>query len=84
MDWNKAAARLRKIADKHKREGTRDFADEPDMIKMYADDAKDLYRIAALLEKGRINGAVVRAQDLDTACRDLIPARIYDALYAAY
>jgi hypothetical protein len=81
MDWNKASARLRKIADKHVREGQREFSDDAEMLEMYDADAHDLRRIANLLDRQAIRQARGKVGLLDTAVRDLIPPRIYDALY---
>jgi hypothetical protein len=76
------AADLRRATDKYVANGQESFKDDASMIKMYDDDAKDLYAIAALIDAGSFVEALSKSQRLDTVVRETIPDNVWDWLHS--
>lgn len=74
-----AAAQVRKAARRSIRElaaNERAFNDD-DVRSLTFDDANDLFKLAALVEAGKLAAAEKMHDRLDTAVRDLVPASVY-------
>jgi hypothetical protein len=50
------------------------------MMAMYAADARDMFRIAEMMQDGNMSAAGKKAWDMDTAARDEIPEEVYEYL----
>ena len=50
------------------------------MMAMYAGDARDMFKIAELMQDGNMSAAGKKAWDMDTAARDEIPDKVYEFL----
>ncbi|MEM6750744.1 MAG: hypothetical protein AAF612_09765 [Planctomycetota bacterium] len=63
-------------------ESTRKFLYEDSrdlgLAAMHAKDAADLQRVVALLRVGEFRAATLSMRELDSACRDLLPRRLYE------
>jgi len=71
---------MRGFAAKYRAEGLRIWKGEEDMLEMILGDAKDYRKIAQLLRHNKISDAANLAGGLDTAAREEIPARVWDAI----
>jgi hypothetical protein len=54
--------------------------DDPGMMSMYAGDAEDMFKIAAIMKDGDHPAAWSKARNMDTAARDEIPDEVYKFL----
>lgn len=80
MDNLTAANRIRKAARKETRElvaNERAFNDDDVRALTFAD-VNDLFKLAALVEAGKLERAGKMHDRMDTAVRDLVPAAVYD------
>lgn len=53
---------------------------DPGMMSMYAADARDMFKIAELMQDGNMSAAGKIAWGMDTAARDEIPDEVYEYL----
>ncbi len=53
---------------------------EAGMMAMYAADARDMFRIAKIMQDGDYPAAYEKARNMDTAARDEIPDKVYEFL----
>lgn len=51
------------------------------MMAMYAADARDMFKIAELMQDGNYGAALRKARVMDTAARDEIPDKVYEFLW---
>jgi hypothetical protein len=56
---------------------------DPQMLRMFAADRKDLRRVLSLYRKGKWQEAYAHARHMDTAARELIVERIWDDIQSA-
>jgi hypothetical protein len=52
----------------------------PGMMSMYAGDARDMFKIAELMQDSNYAAAYKKAYSMDTAARDEIPSEVYKFL----
>ena len=75
-----AAKQIEQAAKEWKQHGEKAFPNEPEMTKVYEEDATDLMSIVGLLRDGDKKVAAEAANDLDTIVREQIPTAAWDYL----
>lgn len=81
MSTDDAVAKdIREAAKRWLEGGLKSFKDDPDMIKGYRQDGRDLRAIATLVRNGHIRAAVTAVQHLDTIVRDEVPESFFSLL----
>lgn len=83
---NQPSPRVQKLINLMQKAAERKFAEakkeqkDPGMMAMYAGDARDMFKIAELMQDGNMSAAGKKAWDMDTAARDEIPEEVYEFL----
>ncbi len=82
---SKPSPRVQKLINIMQKAAERKFAqakeqDDPGMMSMYAGDAEDMFKIAAIMQDGDYPAAYEKAGNMDTAARDEIPDKVYEFL----
>ena len=77
--------RVQKLITLMQKSAERKFAEakkqkDAGMMAMYAADARDMFRIAEMMQDGNMSAAGKKAWDMDTAARDEIPEEVYEYL----
>lgn len=80
--------RVQKLIDTMQKAAEAKFAQakkqtEADMMAMYAADARDMFKIAEMMQDGNYEAARTKADRMDTAARDEIPEEVYNFLMKA-
>jgi hypothetical protein len=83
MSW--LSPRVQKLINLMQKAAESKFAEakeqkEAGMMAMYAADARDMFRIAELMQDGNMSAAGKKAWEMDTAARDEIPDKVYEFL----
>ena len=83
VNYSALAKRVITTAEAMLKSSKSHYQGQPDMIKMFEDDHRDLLFVAKLIKKGDLRGAAQKAWQMDTAARDEIPTDVYDVLMDA-
>jgi len=78
MRRRQVASEIRTAARAWEERGDSEY--DVSLVKMYRSDAKDLRKIASLVDVGRIQRARDAAASLDTFVRDQLPQSFFDLL----
>lgn len=82
---NQSSPRVQKLINTMQKAAEQKFAQakkqkDAGMMAMYAADARDMFKIAEMMQDGNYGAAYEKACNMDTAARDEIPDEVYEFL----